>query len=597
MRHTGHSDPPTNLLDRLDAHLAAHGASDALLPVVPFRPAPADVRLELRDPAWRASATGDRALAALLEGGDGLAVAPTHAGRAPASAAAAAGLAVRFVDEALAALGAVLERGEPDPLHTRRVGSGCRWVVNFGDPNTTKALHVGHLRNVAIGNAIAGAAQALGIDVVRQSRVGDFGRSMGEAMAGYLAHGGGRTPEQHGEKGDRLIGECYLRYVQSLPPRVVAPADGGQGAEDGDAALSRERVVRRDAAEELLERWRQGDPTATRLFEDVRRWVTDGHDATYARLGVRVDRTLFESDYLAHGEALARRALAQGAIERVASGATMYSTGEPSYPRLLLHRRDGFPTQHLRYLATYDALRPALDGARSIAVFGSEWRGLIRACEALLRRLYPAEQVHPTDNLMHEMVLGDGGDAVKSSRGGALLVDELFERVASCGPVAGLARRHGRHDADELTRIVLLGWFLGRPLQQRIPVALEELLDPRRNVGWSLAQAWARAWDPAHDGGPDPDPGDPAYRFVLVQSQRHRRLLARQAEQLDLLPFVRFHYHLSRWFAGVPATPRLARALRAVLGEGLVALGLAEAGSAAGAIAAAGDGREAACPP
>ena len=300
-----------------------------------------------------------------------------------------------------------------------------------------------------------------------------------------------------------------------------------------------------------------------RLFEDVRRWVGDGHAATYARLGVRVDRTLFESDYLAHGEALVREGLACGAIERGADAATMYPTGEEAYPQLLLHRRDGFPTQHLRYVATYDATRPLLAGTRSVAVFGSEWRGLIRACEALLRRLRPGEEIHPTDNLMHEMVLGEGGDAVKSSRGGALLVDDLLERVVEAGPVAGLARRHGRIDAEQLARIVLLGFFLGRPLQERMTVSLDELLDARRNVGWSLAQAWARACDPRHDGAPDPEPGDPGYRFVLVQSQRHRRLLARCVAELDLLPFVRFHYHLTRWFAGVQTTPRMrARAAR-----------------------------------
>src|SRR6185312_3415157 len=569
MLHTGYSDPSTNLLDRLDASLAEHAAREALLPVVPFRPAQVDVRLELRDPAWRATVRGARALAALTTSTEPL--------------------GVRFADAALAALGAALERQEPDALATRAVAAGRRWVVNFGDPNTTKALHVGHLRNVAIGNAVASAAEALGADVVRQSRVGDFGRSMGEAMAGYVAHGDGRTPERDGVKGDRLIGACYLRYVERLPPRAPATAE-----DDGDAALSRERVLHRDDAEELLARWRAGEPQAIELFEQLRAWVVAGHDETYARLGVRVDRTLFESDYLAHAEALVQEALATGVVERGAEAATVFPTGEEAYPRLLLHRRDGFPTQHLRYVATYDATRPLLAGARSIAVFGSEWRGLIRACEALLERLRPGQEIHPTDNLMHEMVLGAGGDAVKSSRGGALLADELFEQVARSAPVAGLARRHGACDADELARIVVLGWFIGRPLQQRVTLELDELLDPRCNAGWSLAQAWARACDPRHDGAPDPQPDDPGYRFVLVQSQRHRRLLEKCAEELDLLPFVRFHFHLSRWFAAVPATPRIARALRGVLGEGLAALGLAQ-GRRAPVVALAAGG-EAPCP-
>src|SRR6185312_17156401 len=96
MLHTGYSDPSTNLLDRLDASLAEHGAREALLPVVPFRPAPVDARLELRDPEWRATVAGARALAALATSADPL--------------------GVRFADAELATLGAALEREEPDPL-------------------------------------------------------------------------------------------------------------------------------------------------------------------------------------------------------------------------------------------------------------------------------------------------------------------------------------------------------------------------------------------------------------------------------------------------------------------------------------------------
>jgi arginyl-tRNA synthetase len=564
MHSAGFSDPSTNLLDRLDATIADHQGGTALLPVVPYRPrdASADVEVKVCDAAWRASVAGTRALASLGQVSD------------PASFATTGDrLLARFADVRLTALGHALEQGGADPLATRHTATERRWTVNFGDPNTTKALHVGHLRNVALGNSLASAAEALGTQVVRQSRVGDFGRNMGEAMAGYLRHGRGRTPEQQGVKGDHLIGACYVRYVSELAEQPQSDPVRPD-PQDGDVVLSREREVHRDAAEELLARWRRGDPATRRLFDDVRRWVTDGHDATYARLGVRVDRTLFESDDIAHCDALAERALAEGVIERVASGATMYPTGEPSYPQMLLHRRDGFPTQHLRYVATCDATRPLLAGTRSIAVFGTEWRSLSRYTEAILRALYPGEELHPTDNLVHGMVVTDEG-VVKSSKGGALLVDELFERLCSSGAITALQRRHQRCEAEQLTRIVLLGFFLGRPLKQRVPIALDELLDVRHSVGWSLAQAWARAWDPRHDGPADADLDDSEYRFLLVQSQRHRRLLVKCVEDLDLLPFVRFHYHLSRWYSGTQPSPRLARAMRSVLGGGLEALGLA----------------------
>jgi arginyl-tRNA synthetase len=560
MRHAGFSDPSTNLLDALDAVISDHDAATALVSLVPFQPEGADVVVKLCDPRWRERPRGRTALEALAQATDPAAFAPE-----------AEGLLAQLSDRRLAALGERLERGGSDPLRTRRVATDTRWTVNFGDPNTTKALHVGHLRNIAIGNSLASAAEALGMRVVRQSRVGDFGRNMGEAMAGWVEHGGGRTPSQAGVKGDHFIGECYVRYVHGLGEDAALRA---ADPDDGDVVLAREREVRRDAADELLGAWQRGEADAVRLFEDVRRWVTQGHDDTYARLGVDVDRTLFESDYLPRAEAIVEQALARGVIERVASGATMYETGERAYPRMLLGRRDGFPTQHLRYIATYDATRPLLDGTRSMAVFGTEWRSLARYCEAILRALHPGADIHPHDNIVHGMVVTDAG-VVKSSKGGALLVDELFDTLRRSDALAGLERRHGRWDAECLTRIVLLGFFLGRPLKQRVTIDLDELLNARRSVGFSMARAWAHAWDERHDGAPDPDPGDPAYRFLLVQSQRHRRLLVKCLETLDLLALVRFHHHLSRWYASIDASPRTARAMRAVLGAGLDALGLA----------------------
>jgi arginyl-tRNA synthetase len=563
MRYAGFSDPATNLLDALDAVLSEHDAAARTVSLVPFEPEAADVVVKVCDPHWRERPHGRTAIEALAGLSDPVAFAPRDEE-----------LLAQLHDARLARLGEKLEAGGPDPLGTRGVATADRWTVNFGDPNTTKALHVGHLRNVAIGHSLASAAEALGTRVVRQSRVGDFGRNMGEAMAGWRRFGGGRTPQQAGVKGDRFIGDCYLAYVQSLGEQEAALRGDDAGEQDGDAMLSRERDVRRDEAEELLTAYRRGEPDATALFADVRRWVTDGHDETYARLGVEVDRTLFESDYLPRAEALVETALERGLIERVASGATMYETGEQAYPRMLITRRDGFPTQHLRYIATYDATRPLLDGTRSLAVFGNEWHGLARYAEAIHRRLHPGADVHPHVNVMHGMVVGDVG-VVKSSKGGALLVDELFDTLVRSDAVAGLERRHGRWDAERLTRIVLLGFFLGRPLRQRVQIDMGELLRSRRNVGWSMAQACARAWDARHDGAPDPDPADPDYRFVLVQSQRHRRLLVKCLEDVDLLALARFHHHLSRWYLRSDPSPRTARAMRAVLGAGLDALGLA----------------------
>ena len=564
------SDPATNLLDRLDATIADHGAGGALLTIVPFKPAPADVELRLRDRAWGASAVGARTLAALGDVAD-----PAALARADDDDC----LAARFASPRLAALGAALEGGGPDPLATRRVAPGRRWTVNFGDPNTTKALHVGHLRNVAVGNALAGAAEALGMQVTRQSRVGDFGRNMGEAMAGYLRHGDGRRPERDGVKGDHLIGDCYLRYVRdqaAAARRRTRPR-----------ATRRSRASARcgaTTAEELLARWRDGDPRTRRLFDEIRSWVTGGHDADL-RAARRARRPHAVRVRLPRPRRGARRARARAGRARARP-----------------ERRDDVPDRRAVLPAPADA--PA--------------RRLPDPAPALcrhLRRDAAAARRHPLDSRLRERVAwahtlrrgdpaaaaprrGDPPDGQPDARDGRRrgrrrrqveqgrrAARRRAARPAVRGRPARRARRGATTAASRTARARRAARLLPRPpaAGSACRSTLDELLDPRGNVGWPLAQAWARAWDPRHDGAPDPEPADADYRFLLVQSQRHRRLLAKQAQKLDLLPFVRFHYHLSRWYGGVQTTPRLARAMRSVLGCGLGALGLARVGAPAGA--------------
>ena len=123
--------------------------------------------------------------------------------------------------------------------------------MQFWDANATKALHVGHLRNLAIGNALAAALAQAGARVERRSLISDAGRSMGEAMAGVM-HAGRHTPSwpDGDEKSDHFVGLCYADYVAA-----ARSVDRGGGAiEHPEDSLTRELQLRDDDADELLKR-------------------------------------------------------------------------------------------------------------------------------------------------------------------------------------------------------------------------------------------------------------------------------------------------------------------------------------------------------
>ena len=145
---------------------------------------------------------------------------------------------MRFADERIAATGAGLEAGRFTGMETDDLRAGTRAIVDFCDPNATKALHVGHLRNIALGQAVTSALRAAGAHVERQSHIGDAGRSMGEAMAGYQRYAAPQTPQQAGVKGDQFVGAA----VRALRARGGA---AGRRARRRRAGRARPRRARR----------------------------------------------------------------------------------------------------------------------------------------------------------------------------------------------------------------------------------------------------------------------------------------------------------------------------------------------------------------
>lgn len=556
---------PKNVLDAIDELLAEHDVADDVTVLVPTaRPHAADVLLVGRRREWEQSESGTAALGALAESPD-VEVAARDEERNQ--------LHLRLSDDWLRALGVALESGDEEALSAADVAAGKRYVVDFCDPNASKGLHVGHLRHIALGNALAGLGAHCGARAERTTQIGDYGRSMGEAMAGWLLFADGATPESLGRKGDHFVGELYAAYVRSTNAEDAADAVDGGEVLGGDPALSREDRGRDDLAEQLLRRWLAGEPEAVELWTTIRDWAVDGQNATLARLGVHFDRYIYESELTAEIEEFTEQAVARGIAERTPEGAVVFRTGVEEYPVLLLNRADGFPTQHQRYFVMWNWSIPELEGAISYALMGDEWVPLSVHGQEIFRRYETERPIHPSVCVVHGMVTMEGG-ALSSSQGSVWLIDALLDELAADEELVGLAGRHSRGDADRLAVITALGLCLSRRKRKTMAFSRDLLFHTDANPGWAMAQAWVKAWDPRFDGEPDPAPDDVDYRFLLVQSQLHRRFAARSLEAIDPFDLIRFHGHLAQWFLAADESPRLARAMRSVLGRGLAALAL-----------------------
>lgn len=476
---------------------------------------------------------------------------------------------LRLDDEWVAQRGAALEQGEEAVAGCGDVAAGRRFALNFWDANSTKALHIGHLRNLALGNALGNALAETGGEIERRSIICDVGRSMGEAMAGVVRSG--KYPQgsaENGVKSDHFVGYCYADYVKN-------GASLGLAADHPADSLTREVDVLDDSADELLQRVLNGDQAALELWSQTRAWVISGQRKTLARLGIHFDRVFFESDFLPEVAELAELGLQEGTLEKRVDGTVIYMTGREELEEMPLVRSDGVPTQHMRALA-YWLADTGLDGTTSVQVCGQEWFAHVTCRRQLMAELVHTDSgngFHPYHDIFHGMVARER-EKIASSKKDALLIDHLIEWIdeqIEADPAREAIRR-GHPSPDKVASQVALGYFLLHTATKRVDFEPEKLLAEERALGWDLVRARSRNGNGATPA--DAPELDPDYRFAVVQAETYGRLLGRVPETLDVAPLARYASHLARWQLEEQRAPHVQRVVNSTLDRAARGLGL-----------------------
>ena len=62
-------------------------------------------------------------------------------------------------------------------------------MVEYSSPNTNKPLHLGHLRNIFLGDSVTSILEAAGHDVVRTQIINDRGIHICKSMLAWIKNG------------------------------------------------------------------------------------------------------------------------------------------------------------------------------------------------------------------------------------------------------------------------------------------------------------------------------------------------------------------------------------------------------------------------
>ena len=181
-------------------------------------------------------------------------------------------------------------------------GQDKRVMVEYLSPNTNKPLHLGHLRNGALGMSVARLYEATGHRVVKANLVNDRGVHICKSMLAWQNWGDGTTPESDGKKGDHFVGQWYVRFAREA---------------DADAGLE-------DQAQQMLQSWEAGDENTVALWKTMNAWVYDGFSKTYDNFGLEFDVFYYESDTYKLGKDVIQKGLETGTFEKDVNGNTVF---------------------------------------------------------------------------------------------------------------------------------------------------------------------------------------------------------------------------------------------------------------------------------
>ena len=483
---------------------------------------------------------------------------------------------VRLADDWIEAEGEAIRSGTRSDRHFADMAADSRYAVYFWGANTTKALHIGHLRNLAVGNAIAGALKQAGARVENRSLICDVGRSMGEAMAGVATRAGDEDQPDGSQKSDHFVGFCYADYV-------TASRNGGLGDDGAEDSVARESTQYNDKADEMMMRVLPGDQQALELWSKTRSWVISGQRKTLARLGITFDKVIFESDFLPEVAEFMNQGLAEGTLtKRWGDDMVMYQTEREELEEMPLVRSDGLPTQHMRALA-YWAAADELDDVISMQVCGNEWVAHVTCRRKLIDEMGLSNGNGngsargggpPTYDIFHGMVARDN-ESISSSKKNAELVDSLVEwleqQLAEDPERSQVMERHPR--PETVPAQVALGYFLLQPTTKQVEFGNEKLLrEGKGSLGWDLARAQAHHASAEIRGERPAD--DPDYRFAVVQSEHYRVHLRSAVEGFDVAPLSKYLSHFARWYGEDERAPEVEGVVQPVLEQGLRGLGL-----------------------
>jgi len=327
-------------------------------------------------------------------------------------------------------------------------------MVEYSSPNTNKPLHLGHLRNNFLGHSVSEILKAAGNKVIKVNLVNDRGIHICKSMLAWQKFGNGATPESTNQKGDKFVGDYYVKFDQEYKKEIADLVEKGATKEEAEkqAPLMKE-------AQELLRKWEAKEPDTYNLWKKMNNWVYTGFDVTYKKMGISFDKIYYESNTYLLGKKIVDEGFEKGILFKKEDGSVWADLTEDGLDQKLLLRADGTSVYMTQDIGTAEQRFSEFSIDNMIYIVGNEQNYHFQVLKIVLKKL----GYDWADNIFHlsygMVELPEG--KMKSREGTVVdaddLIDEMINTAREKSQELGKLDDYTEEEKEKVYKTIALG--------------------------------------------------------------------------------------------------------------------------------------------
>jgi arginyl-tRNA synthetase len=367
-------------------------------------------------------------------------------------------------------------------------------MVEYSSPNTNKPLHLGHVRNNLLGYSVAEIIKASGKKVYKTQIINDRGIHICKSMLAWQKFGNEQTPESAGLKGDKLVGNFYVKFDQEYKIQIAELI--AQGKTEDEA--KKQAPIIQEAQQMLLD-WEAGKPEVIQLWKTMNQWVYDGFAQTYTSLGVDFDSYYYESNTYLLGKEVVQFGLEKGIFEKDVDGSVWIDLTPEGLDRKIVLRSDGTAVYMTQDIGTaIQRVKDFPDVGGMVYTVGNEQDYHFKVLFLILKKL-GFDWAESLFHLSYGMVELPSGK-MKSREGTVVDADDLMlEMTETAGRIStelGKLEGYSTEEKAKLFKTIGLGalkyYILKVDPKKQILFNPEESVDFAGNTGPFIQYTYAR---------------------------------------------------------------------------------------------------------